>query len=75
MMMEMMVHDSDASTLELKIGGHCVQFSPTSIFFLCIFSIQNIVKAVDVVDDVGGDVDAVDDAGEEFETRCQRCCR
>ena len=52
-----------------------MQFSPTSIFFLCIFSIQNIVKAVDVVDDVGGDVDAVDDAGEEFETRCQRCCR
>ena len=56
-----------SSRLEVTV---CNSISP-----LCIFFIQNIVKAVDVVDDVGGDVDVVDDAGEEFETRCQRCCR
>ena len=50
-----------------------MQFSPTSNSPLCTFFIKNSIKVVDVVDDV--DVDVVDDAGEDFETRCQRCCR
>ena len=50
-----------------------MQFSPTSNSPLCTFFIENSIKVVDVVDDV--DVDVVDDAVEEFETRCQRCCR
>ena len=50
-----------------------MQFSPTSNSPLCTFFIKNSMKVVDVVDDV--DVDVVDDAVEEFETRCQRCCR
>ena len=52
-----------------------MQFSPTSISLLCTFFIKNSIKVVDVVDDVDVDVDVVDDAVEEFETRCQRCCR
>ena len=54
-----------------------MQFSPTSNSPLCTFFIKNSIKVVDVVDDVDVDVDVdvVDDAVEEFETRCQRCCR
>ena len=52
-----------------------MQFSPTSNSPLCTFFIKNSIKVVDVVDDVIVDVDVLDDAVEEFETRCQRCCR
>ena len=52
-----------------------MQFSPISNSPLCTFFIKNSIKVVDVVDDVDVVVDVVDDAVEEFETRCQRCCR